>query len=112
MLEAQQSAIEASRPGVTVGSVDHAARERLRQAGVEKYFIHRTGHGLGLEVHEAPYVIPNGNEELRASMVFTVEPGAYIPQKMGVRIEDDVSVTGDRCKLMTKTLPKQYGWWK
>jgi Xaa-Pro dipeptidase len=112
VLEAQQAAIEASSPGVTVGSVDHAARERLRQASVDKYFIHRTGHGLGLEVHEAPYIIPNGKEELRMSMVFTVEPGAYVPRKMGVRIEDDVLVAKEGCKVMTDRLPKQFGWWK
>ena len=112
VLEAQEAAIEASAPGATVGSVDYAARERLRRAQVDKYFIHRTGHGLGLEVHEAPYVVPNGEEKLLESMVFTVEPGVYIPEKMGVRIEDDVVITKSGCKVMTKALPKEFGWWK
>jgi Xaa-Pro dipeptidase len=112
VLASQQAAIEASRPGTTVGSVDSAARGYLAQKDLDKYFIHRTGHGLGLEVHEAPYVVPEGKEVLLQSMVFTVEPGVYMPGRRGVRIEDDVLTTHRGCEVLTRKLPKELGWWK
>lgn len=112
VLEAQEAAIKASDIGVPVGSVDQAARGYLRGSGLDRYFIHRTGHGLGLEVHEAPYIVPGGNETLRACMIFTVEPGVYIPGKVGVRIEDEVLTTDEACKVLTKALPKKFGWWR
>lgn len=112
VLEAQEAAINASEKGVTVGSIDDAARSHLRRNGLDEYFIHRTGHGLGLEVHEAPYIVPSGNEILQASMVFTVEPGVYIRDKTGVRIEHDVLVTEQGNKVLTKSVPKEFGWWR
>ncbi len=112
VLEAQEAAINASEKDVTVGSIDDAARSHLRRNRLDEYFIHRTGHGLGLEVHEAPYIIPGGNEILQASMVFTVEPGVYLRNKTGVRIEDDVLLTDGGKKVLTKAVPKELGWWR
>ena len=112
VLASQEAAIKLSKSGATVGSIDAAARTYLRTRGLDQYFTHRTGHGLGLEVHEAPYIIPEGKELISPSMVFTIEPGVYIPSKMGVRIEDDVLSTNKTCKTMTGTLPKEFGWWK
>jgi Xaa-Pro dipeptidase len=112
VLDAQVAAISASKQGVTVGSIDHAARGRLRQDGLDKYFVHRTGHGLGLEVHEAPYIVPGGGEIVDASMAFTIEPGVYIEGKTGIRIEDDLVVTKEGRRVLTKVLPKEFGWWR
>ena len=112
VLDAEKEGIRASKPGVKVGQVDEAARSRLRQKNLDKYFTHRTGHGLGLEVHEAPYIVPNGDETLQPFMVHTVEPGVYLTGKMGVRIEDNVQVTENSAKVLTKSLPKELGWWR
>jgi Xaa-Pro aminopeptidase len=113
VLSAQEKAIESAKAGVATGRVDAAARESLERDGLAKYFIHRTGHGLGLEVHEAPYIVSGGRERLRAGMVFTVEPGAYIPGKLGVRIEDDVVISKEgRTEVVTGKVPKDYGWWR
>lgn len=111
VLEAQKRAIDKAGDGVAVGEVDEAARGYLSKVGLGTYFIHRTGHGLGLEVHEAPYIVEGGREKLRDGMFFTVEPGVYIPGKLGVRIEDNVTVDGGRPLVITDT-PKEMGWWK
>ncbi len=112
VLDAQTAAIKVSQPGVTVGFVDKAARGYLQQNGLDKYFVHRTGHGLGLEVHEAPYIIPEGIEVLQASMVFTVEPGVYMRDKTGLRIEDDILVTERGRKVLSKSVPNEFEWWR
>ena len=93
VLQANKAGREAVKPGVTAGSVDAAAREVIEQAGYGKYFFHRTGHGLGLEVHEDPYIRAGSPLLLEPGMTFTVEPGIYLPGRNGVRIEDDVLVT-------------------
>jgi Xaa-Pro aminopeptidase len=111
VLEAEVDGIEKSGDGVRVGTVDGAARGVLEEAGMGKYFIHRTGHGLGLEVHEAPYIIEDGKEKLRPNMCFTVEPGVYMRGKLGVRIEDDVLIERSKGVAITNP-PKDYGWWK
>ena len=111
VLLAETSGIEAAAVGTKVGDVDGAARGVLKRAGMGKYFIHRTGHGLGLEVHEAPYIVEGGKEKLGPNMCFTVEPGVYIRGKLGVRIEDDVLTGGKKGRAITDT-PKDYGWWK
>ncbi len=110
--DAQVAAIDSSKNGVTVGSIDAAARNFLQQKGLGKYFVHRTGHGLGLDVHEAPYIIPGGNEVIEPSMVFTVEPGVYMQGKTGLRIEDDILVTEKGRKILTGSLPKEFEWWR
>jgi Xaa-Pro dipeptidase len=112
VLNAQEKAIGVTRPGSTTGHIDDGARSRLKQNGLDRYFTHRTGHGLGLEVHEAPYIIPNGSEVIQPSMAFTVEPGVYIPTKIGVRIEDDVLVAQNGAKVLSRPLPKEFGWWR
>jgi Xaa-Pro dipeptidase len=111
VLEAEIDAVEASRAGVTSGSIDGAARECLRRKGLDTYFVHRTGHGLGLEVHEAPYIVPGGLEVIQPGMAFTIEPGAYMQGKTGIRIEDDLISTEKSSKVLTKAVPKSFGWW-
>ena len=101
--EAQQAAIAAVRPGVSVGDVDLAARRVLRKAGLGRYITHSTGHGVGLEVHESPRVAAGQSEILRPGMVITIEPGVYFPGKWGVRIEDMVAVRENSCEVLTPT---------
>lgn len=90
---AQQAAAEWLRPGVECGRVDQAVRESLAQVGLEKYFVHGTGHGFGLEIHEAPWFRQGNPERLQAGMVVTIEPGVYFPGRWGIRVEDDYLVT-------------------
>jgi len=101
--EAQEAAVAAVRPGVSVGEVDATARKVLRKAGLGRYFTHSTGHGVGLEIHEAPRVAAGQEELLQPGMVITIEPGVYFPGKWGVRIEDMVAVTDGGCKVLTPT---------
>lgn len=106
VLEAQLAGIDAVRAGVTAGEVDRAARRVLGRHGLGKAFIHSTGHGLGLEIHEPPRVARKDETRLEAGMVITIEPGAYIEGFGGVRIEDTVQVTGNGCEVLTPT-PKE-----
>jgi Xaa-Pro aminopeptidase len=101
--EAQLAAIEAVKPGVKAGDVDAAARKLLQKAGFGRYFTHSTGHGVGLEIHEAPRVADGQKEVLQSGMVITIEPGVYFPGKWGVRIEDMVAVTASGFEVMTPT---------
>ncbi|MEV7095280.1 Xaa-Pro peptidase family protein [Amycolatopsis sp. NPDC051045] len=90
---AQAAAVAAVRPGVTAEQVDAAARDVITEAGFGEYFIHRTGHGIGLDVHEEPYIIAGNALPLEPGMAFSVEPGIYQPGRWGARIEDIVIVT-------------------
>jgi Xaa-Pro aminopeptidase len=103
VLEAQQAAIAAVRPGATAAEVDGAARRLLRKRKLARYFTHSTGHGLGLEIHEAPRLAGGQTQKLEPGMVITIEPGAYLPGKWGVRIEDVVVVTPSGCEVLTPT---------
>ncbi|MEO8328447.1 MAG: Xaa-Pro peptidase family protein [Candidatus Nanopelagicales bacterium] len=93
LVEAHAAAVAQVRPGVTAESVDAAARDELERAGFGKQFIHRTGHDIGLETHEDPYIVTGNNELLQPGMAFSVEPGVYLPGRHGARIEDIVVVT-------------------
>ncbi len=110
VLAAQTAAIEAVRPGVPASEVDSAARETLARYGLAEAFGHSTGHGLGLEIHEAPRIGRVGESGadvvLEQGMVFTIEPGVYVPGVGGVRIEDDVVVTPDGCDVLTAAAPR------
>ena len=101
VLEAQLAAIAAVRPGVTASEVDGAARRVLRRRKLARYFTHSTGHGLGLEIHEAPRLAAGQGQKLEPGMVVTIEPGVYVPGKWGVRIEDAVLVTATGCEVLT-----------
>jgi Xaa-Pro aminopeptidase len=106
VLESQLAAIGAVRSGVRAGDVDRAARRVLKAHGFEKQFVHSTGHGLGLEIHEAPRLGKRDRTYLEAGMVITIEPGAYIEGVGGVRVEDTVLVTDSGCEILTPT-PKE-----
>jgi Xaa-Pro aminopeptidase len=107
VLRAQEQAIGAIRPGVACRQVDEIARGVIADAGYGRYFGHSLGHGLGLQVHEAPRLGPKRDEPLRPGMVVTVEPGIYLPGHFGVRIEDDVLVTRNGCEVLTQ-VPKRW----
>jgi Xaa-Pro aminopeptidase len=92
---AQRAAFEAVRPGVTAEQVDAAARDVLAEAGLAEFFVHRTGHGIGLSVHEEPYIIAGNDLPLAEGMAFSIEPGIYFPGSWGARVEDIVVVTED-----------------
>jgi Xaa-Pro aminopeptidase len=101
--QAQHAAVDAVRPGVTAESIDAAARDFLAAAGLADAFVHRTGHGIGLSVHEEPYIVGGNDLVLREGMAFSIEPGIYFPGGWGARIEDIVIVTADGCKSVNTT---------
>jgi Xaa-Pro aminopeptidase len=114
VLRAQQAAIGTLRPGIKSGDVDAAARKVIDDAGYGEYFTHSVGHGIGLAVHEAPIMRPKTEIVLQAGMVVTVEPGIYLPDWGGVRIEDDVLITPDGRQVLThvpKDLPAMVMEW-
>ena len=102
-LEAQQAALDFIKPGVTAHEVDRAAREVIEKAGYGEYFNHRLGHGIGMDVHEFPSIMEGNDMVIEEGMCFSVEPGIYIPGKVGVRIEDCGVVTKDGFDLFTST---------
>jgi len=106
VLQAQLAAIDAVRAGVKASAIDRAARQVLKGFGFDKAFMHSTGHGLGLEIHEPPRLGKKEKVRLQAGMAITIEPGAYVEDLGGVRIEDTVVVTAHGCEVLTPT-PKE-----
>ena len=102
-LAAQRQAIEAVRPGVSCRDVDAAARDIISEGGHGRHFGHGLGHGVGIEIHEAPRLNPETTAVLEAGMVITIEPGIYVPGQGGVRIEDLIVVTQEGCNVLTRT---------
>ncbi len=107
VLAANKKAIQTIRPGVMMNTVDVAARKVIEDQGYGKKFSHSLGHGVGLQIHEGPWLRGNERQPLKAGMVVTVEPGIYLSGFGGVRIEDDVLVTRDGCEVLT-SVPKQW----
>ncbi|MFE0316514.1 aminopeptidase P family protein [Streptomyces albogriseolus] len=101
--EAQEAGFRAVRPGAACQDVDRAARAVIADAGYGEYFIHRTGHGIGVTTHEPPYMIEGEEQPLVPGMCFSVEPGVYLPGRFGVRIEDIVTVTEDGGRRLNNT---------
>lgn len=102
VLQAQQAALRHCKPQTQIGDIDHAARSIITQAGWGEYFIHRTGHGLGLGIHEYPSISGDHRGYLQPGMVITIEPGIYIPKVGGVRVEDDVYISDDGYQRLTQ----------
>jgi Xaa-Pro dipeptidase len=107
VLRANQAAIAAVKPGIPLAEIDRAAREVIAKAGYGEHFIHRTGHGLGLSIHEGPSVHANNQDLAQEGMIFTVEPGIYIPGLGGIRIEDDVVIEAEEGKVLNR-YPKDF----
>jgi len=101
VLQAQQAAVDAVKPGARCGEVDEAARSVLRRAGLARHFTHSTGHGVGLEIHESPRVAARQETKLQPGMAITIEPGVYFPGRFGIRIEDMVAVTATGRRVLT-----------
>ena len=103
VLESNRAGIEAVKPGVIAGDVDEVCRDVLRRYGYEDHFIHSTGHGVGLEIHEAPSIKKGSDDVLEVGQVVTVEPGVYLPGRFGVRVEDMVVVTESGGEVLTRS---------
>lgn len=104
--QANQNGREACRPGIAAGAVDRAAREGINAGGYGKYFFHRVGHGIGMESHEPPYMFGENSLILAPGMTFTVEPGIYLPERGGVRIEDNVAINETGAEVLSD-LPRE-----
>ena len=104
--EAQRLAIKEIRPGKSCTEIDAVARNYIASKGYAKNFTHSLGHGIGLNVHESPYITCGNNEILKEGMVFTVEPAIYLPGKFGVRIEDMVLVVKNGCEVLSGSIDK------
>jgi len=103
LVRAQRAAVEAVRPGVSAASIDAAARAVIVDAGFGSNFIHRTGHGIGLDPHEQPYIVEGNITPIREGMVFSIEPGIYLPGRWGMRIEDIVVATSDGVERLNRS---------
>lgn len=100
---AQRAAVESVRPGTTAEAIDDVARTIISDGGYGEFFIHRTGHGIGLDAHEQPYIVQGNPEPIRAGMAFSIEPGIYIPDRWGMRIEDIVAVNEDGAERLNRS---------
>ena len=102
VLQAQLAGVKVATPGTSLRDVDRACRDIIKAAGYGDYFVHSTGHGIGLDVHELPYAATTGSGELAEGMTLTIEPGIYVPGKGGVRIEDTLIITSGEPEIITK----------
>jgi len=109
--EVGMRAMEAAKPGITAGKLDSLARNPLKAKGLAKAFTHSLGHGVGMAVHESPVIGPRADTVLKPGMVITIEPGIYLPGRLGIRIEDMVLITGDGAKRLT-TLSRNIRAWR
>ncbi|MEW5760700.1 MAG: M24 family metallopeptidase, partial [Candidatus Thermoplasmatota archaeon] len=100
-----EKAIKVIKHGKEIGEIDRTARNVIKEYGYSRYYVHGTGHGVGIEVHELPRIVSSEKMKIEKGIVFTVEPGIYIPKKGGVRIEDMVYV-GDSVKVITRAVKK------
>ncbi len=107
VFSAHQAAFDRVRPGVSCEEIDEAARSVIEHAGYGDYFVHRTGHGIGLSTHEPPYIVAGNLKPLLEGMCFSDEPGIYLPGRFGVRIENIVTVTADGAKYLNADPPEQ-----
>ena len=103
---AVQAGLAAARPGATCHEVDAAARTAIEDAGFGEYFVHRTGHGLGISIHEPPWIMRGEDVRLEAGMVHSIEPGIYLPGEFGIRLEEIVHITDDGCERFS-ALPRE-----
>ena len=108
VFEANRSAFKANKEGVIPSDLDKIARDYITNRGFGKYFTHRLGHGIGLEVHESPYIVASNFDPLHLNDTHTIEPGIYLPGKFGVRVEDDVIVSKNECKFLFEAT--RYSW--
>ncbi len=106
--DAQRAAIGRIRPGVACEEIDRTARSLIEAGGLGKYFCHRLGHGIGLDIHEPPYLVGGNKLRLEPGMCVTVEPGVYVPGRFGIRIEDVVVVTDDGCEVLSGAIPTDF----
>ena len=104
VLKAQEAAIKAIKVGMPLNELDKIAREIIEKAGYGKYFVHSLGHGVGLDIHEWPYINSKNTAPIQNGMVFTIEPGIYIPGKFGIRIEDMVMIKDDKCYVLSEKI--------
>lgn len=106
---AVQAAIAAARPGAIAKDVDKAARDIITAAGYGEFFLHRTGHGLGIDVHEGPYITATSETVLEPGMVFSIEPGIYLAGRFGLRLEEIVIVRGNRAEVLSELTREAVG---
>lgn len=100
VLKAQEASIKAVHPGVKASDIDKAGRDVIEKAGFGQYFIHSTGHGVGLDIHEEPFISKKSETIIQEDMIFTIEPGIYLPDAFGVRIEDMVRVRSEGVEIL------------
>lgn len=103
VLKAQKAAVEAAKPGIKCSELDKIARDIISEGGYGDYFVHGLGHGLGVDVHEAPTVSINDDTVLEPGMVITIEPGIYLPNEFGIRIEDDILITSNGREILNNS---------
>ncbi|MGE4358041.1 MAG: aminopeptidase P family protein [Candidatus Omnitrophota bacterium] len=106
LIEAQEKAVSIIKPGVKIKTIDRLIRKHLKKYKIDKFFLHSSGHGVGKEVHEPPWISRNNETVLRENMVFTIEPAIYLEDKYGMRVEDMIRVKPNGCEVISEKLKK------